>query len=131
MSNVKSTCLRFNLAKPTYRQAWEIMQKSGKSYSQTVAAALIEYDVRHSRLVDDPYFENREREDRFVEQIVSAVEQSLEKALPGFMAACLMNMVQPYNIVPQNVPADTPQQPESEDFEESVVNLVDWELLGG
>lgn len=127
MSDVKSTCLRFNLAKPIYRQAWEIMQKSGKSYSQTVAAALIEYDERHSRLDDDPYFENREREDRFVDQIISAVEQSLEKALPGFMAACLMNMIQPYNIIPQNAPATAPEQPESQEFAEE---SIDWDFIG-
>ncbi len=84
MANVKSTCLRFNLDKEQYRRAWEMLQASGKSYTQTVTAALIEYDERHSRLADDPYFENREREDRFVEQIVSAVQQSLDRALPGF-----------------------------------------------
>lgn len=128
MSDVKSTCLRFNLAKPIYRQAWEIMQQSGKSYSQTVAAALVEYDERHSRLDDDPYFENREREDRFVDQIVSAVEQSLEKALPGFMAACLMNMVQPYNIIPQNAPVTAPEQPESQEVAEE---SIDWDFIGG
>lgn len=128
MSDVKSTCLRFNLAKPIYRQAWEIMQKSGKSYSQTVAAALIEYDERHSRLDDDPYFENREREDRFVDQIVSAVEQSLEKVLPSFMAACLMNMVQSYNIIPHNAPATVSEQPESQEVAEE---SIDWDFIGG
>lgn len=126
MSNVKSTCLRFNLAKPVYRQAWEILQKSDKSYSQTVATALVEYDERHSRLVDDPYFENREREDRFVEQIVLAVEQSLEKALPSFMAACLMNVVQPYNITSQNVPI-VPAKPASDEVSEE---SIDWDFIG-
>lgn len=104
------------------------MQKSGKFYSQTAAATLIEYDERHSRLNDDLYFENREREDRFVDQIVSSVEQSLEKALPGFMAACLMNMVQPYNIIPHNTPATAPEQPESQ---EVVEESIDWDFIGG
>ncbi|MBR1459826.1 MAG: hypothetical protein IJ595_10655 [Oscillospiraceae bacterium] len=126
MANVKSTCLRFNLDKEQYRRAWEILQASGKSYTQTVTAALIEYDERHSRLTDDPYFENREREDRFVEQIVSAVEQSLGQALPGFMAGCLMNMVQPYHITPQAV------QPASEETEEQsgIKDIfIDWDYL--
>ncbi len=127
MRELKSTCLRFNLDKPEYRQAWEILQKSEKSYSQTVARALIEYEERHNRLADDPYFENREREDRFVEQIVSAVKQSLEKALPNFMTACLMNMVQPYNITPQNIPAVS----ETSESEKLPDEVIDWDFLGG
>ena len=127
MRELKSTCLRFNLDKPEYRQAWEILQKSEKSYSQTVARALIEYEERHTKLADDPYFENREREDRFVEQIVSAVEQSLEKVLPNFMTACLMNMVQPYSVTPQNIPT-TSEPPESEKLPDEV---IDWDFLGG
>ena len=127
MANVKSTCLRFNLDKELYRRAWEILQASGKSYTQTVTAALIEYDERHSRLADDPYFENREREDRFVEQIVSAVQQSLGQALPGFMAGCLLNMVQPYNITPANPPISPPAEPKQPEIEE---NAIDWDFLG-
>ena len=128
MADVKSTCLRFNLDKEQYRRAWEILQASGKSYTQTVTAALIEYDDRHRRLADDPYFENREREDRFVEQIVSAVQQSLGQALPGFMAGCLMNMVQPYQgAAPgiQSAPAvEETAQPKIEE------NAIDWDFLG-
>ena len=126
---IKSTCIRFNLDKPLHQQAWEILQEEGKSYTQTVTAALLLYGERQKRLADDPYFENREREDRFVEQIVSAVEQALEKALPGFMAGCLLNMVQPYSgksaeVLPVSVPAE-PKQPEIEE------SAIDWDFIGG
>jgi hypothetical protein len=128
MADVKSTCLRFNLDKEPYRRAWEILQASGKSYTQTVTAALIEYDERHSRLADDPYFENREREDRFVEQIISAVQQSLDRALPGFMAGCLLNMVQPYQgAVPNIQPALVSEEKAQPEIEESA---IDWDFLG-
>ena len=101
MSNIKCTTLRFNLDKPLDRQAWDYLQGMDKdefkSYSQAVAVAVTEYFKNYYRKKDDPYFETREREDKFVEQIVSAVESAVEKALPTFLAACFTKMVMPYN----------------------------------
>ena len=70
MTELRTTCLRFNIAKPVFRRAWEILQTNSKSHSKLVAEALIEYHERHSRLEDDPYFETREREDKFAEDIL-------------------------------------------------------------
>lgn len=102
MSNIKCTTLRLNLDKPLDRQAWEYLQSMDKdefkSYSQAVALTVTEYFKRYYRLKDDPYFENREREERFVEQIVTAVESAVEKVLPSFLAACFSKMVMPYNV---------------------------------
>ena len=104
MSNIRCTTLRFNLDKPLDRAAWEHMQAMDreifKSYSQAVVLAVTEFFKRYNRKNDDPYFETREREEQFVEQIVSAVERALEKALPGFLASCFSKMVMPYNVVP-------------------------------
>lgn len=106
MSNIKCTTLRLNLDKPLDRQAWEYLQGMDKdefkSYSQAVALAVTEYFKRYYKLIDDPYFETREREERFVEQIVTAVESAVEKALPSFLAACFTKMVMPYNMPQQN-----------------------------
>ena len=104
MSNIKCTTLRFNIDKPLDRQAWDYLQNIDKdefkSYSQAVAVAVTEYFKRYYRQKDDPYFETREREERFVEQIVAAVENGVEKALPTFLAACFTKMVMPYNSAP-------------------------------
>ena len=101
MSNIKCTTLRFNIDKPLDRQAWDYLQgidkDEFKSYSHAVAVALTEYFQKYYKRVDDPYFETREREDKFVEQIVGAVESAVEKALPTFLAACFTKMVMPYN----------------------------------
>ena len=103
MSNIKCTTLRFNIDKPLDRQAWEYLQGMDKdefkSYSQAVALAVTEYFKRYYKRIDDPYFETREREERFVEQIVTAVESAVEKVLPSFLAACFTKMVMPYNSV--------------------------------
>ena len=107
MSDIKCTSLRFNLGKPLDNKAWEYLQSMDKdefkSYSQAVAVAVTEYFKRYYRRKDDPYFETREREERFVEQIVEAVESAVEKALPSFLAACFSKMVIPYNAVPNAV----------------------------
>lgn len=101
MSNVKCTTLRFNIDKPLDRKAWDYLQGMDKdefkSYSRAVAVAVTEYFKNYYRKKDDPYFETREREDKFVEQIVSAVETAVEKSLPTFLAACFTKMVMPYN----------------------------------
>ena len=100
MSNIRTVCLRFNLDKPLHKKAFEYlksMDKSAfKSYTQAAALALTEYFERYYKESDDPYLETREREERFVEQIVTEVGSAVEKALPGFMAAYLINLAQPY-----------------------------------
>lgn len=81
--NIRSTNLRFNLEKDTQKQAWQYLQTMDKqhfkSYSNVIAVALVEYFERYYRSQDDPYFETREREDRFVNQIISSVESAMEK----------------------------------------------------
>ena len=70
MSNIKCTTLRFNLDKSLDRQAWEYLQSMDKdefkSYSHVVAIAVTEYFKNYYHKKDDPYFETREREERFV-----------------------------------------------------------------
>ena len=122
MSNIKCTTLRLNVDKPLDRQAWEYLQGMDKdkfkSYSQAVALAVTEYFKRYYRLKDDPYFESREREERFVEQIVTAVESAVEKALPSFLAACFSKMVMPYNtVMPAANNNENSTQPDEIDFD--------------
>ena len=78
--NIRSTNLRFNLEKDTQKQAWQYLQTMDKqhfkSYSNVIAVALVEYFERYYRSQDDPYFETREREDRFVNQIISSGENT-------------------------------------------------------
>lgn len=86
--NIRSTNLRFNLEKDTQMRAWQYLQTMDKqhfkSYSNVIALALVEYFERYYRNQDDPYLETREREERFVNQILSSVESAMEKTLPIF-----------------------------------------------
>ena len=76
--NIRSTNLRFNLDKDVQNRAWQYLQtmdkKKFKSYSQIIAISLVDYFDRYYKKQDEPYLETREREERFVEQIVTAVE---------------------------------------------------------
>lgn len=122
MSEVKCTNLRFNLAKPVQRAAWERLQTMDKarfkSYSQVVALALVDYFDRLERLEDDPYFETREREERFVNQIVAAVERAMTKALPVYLAGCMAGLSQ----TAPTAPVQTPETSEE---------AIDWDFLNG
>lgn len=124
MSNVKCTNLRFNLDKPVQRQALERLQAMDKahfkSYSQVIALAVVDYFDRLDRLHDDPYLETREREERFVSQIVAAVERAMTKALPVYLAGCMAGLSR--TTPAASVSAPPPGVGTAE---------IDWDFLGG
>ena len=121
MSEVKCTNLRFNLDKPVQRAAWECLQTMDKtrfkSYSQVIALAVVDYFDRLEKLQDDPYLETREREERFVGQIVAAVERAMKDTLPVYLAGCMTGLTQ------AALPAPSPMPEAGED-------AVDWDFLG-
>ena len=119
--NIRSTNLRFNLEKDTQKRAWQYLQtmdkQQFKSYSNVIAVALVEYFDRYYRSQDDPYFETREREERFVNQIISSVESAMERTLPVFLAGCMAGLSQASN----NTTSVVQQEPDAE---------LDWDFLG-
>ena len=121
MSEVKCTNLRFNLDKPVQRTAWECLQTMDKtrfkSYSQVIALAVVDYFDRLEKLQDDPYLETREREERFVAQIVAAVERAMKDALPVYLAGCMAGLSKAAPVAPTQTP-------------EAGAEAIDWDFLG-
>ena len=119
--NIRSTNLRFNLDKDMQNRAWQYLQTMDKqhfkSYSNVIAVALVDYFDRYYRSLDDPYLETREREERFVSQIISSVESAMEKTLPVFLAGCMAGLTQ----VPVSTPTAPQQEPDAD---------LDWDFLG-
>jgi len=119
--NIRSTNLRFNLEKDTQKRAWQYLQNMDKqqfkSYSNVIAVALVDYFDRYYRSQDDPYFETREREERFVNQIISSVESAMERTLPVFLAGCMAGLSQ----ASHNTTSVVQQEPDAE---------LDWDFLG-
>lgn len=109
------------MEKDTQKRAWQYLQtmdkQQFKSYSNVIAVALVEYFDRYYRSQDDPYFETREREERFVNQIISSVESAMERTLPVFLAGCMAGLSQ----ASHNTTSVVQQEPDAE---------LDWDFLG-
>ena len=84
------TCFRFNLDNPEHAKAWHYLhdfdKDKVKSGNTAVVRAVNEYFDRMQKLSDDPYFETRQREERFVEQIVTEVGKAFIAEMPKFLA---------------------------------------------
>jgi hypothetical protein len=128
VSNVKTTCLRFNLDNPEHAKAWHYLKQLDKnvfkSCNNSVISAVNEYFDRYERTQDDPYFENRQREEKFVEQIVGEVGKSLVAEMPKFLANFMINLNSGYAV------KTAPQKLESSDGN-SDYSDIDMDFIGG
>ena len=80
------------------------------------------------KLEDDPYFENRQREERFVGQIVSEVGKAIIAEMPKFLASLLISLNQGYSLqTPPSAPGAT-DNPSSENTDFSAIDL---DFIGG
>ena len=97
---VRTTCFRFNMENPEHAKAWEYLHNYDKDKikSTNVAAitAVNAYFDRMGKLADDPYFETRQREERFVEQIVSEVGKAFIAEMPKFLASLMLSLNRGY-----------------------------------
>jgi hypothetical protein len=131
VSNVKTTCLRFNLDNSEHAKAWRYLKQLDKnvfkSCNNSVISAVNEYFDRYERTQDDPYFENRQREEKFVEQIVGEVGKSLVAEMPKFLASFMINLNSGYAV------KTAPQEHESSDasHENGDYSDIDMDFIGG
>lgn len=97
---VKITCFRFNTEIPEQAKAWEYLHSFDrdklKSANLAVTRAVNEYFDRRKKLADDPYFENRQREERFLEQIVSEAGKAFIAEMPKFLASLMLSLNRGY-----------------------------------
>lgn len=93
---VISTNIRFNLAKPEDREAWEHLQRLDrnkyKSYTRAVVTAVNAYFGREEAIAADPYLETREKEDAFLERVIAAVQQGFQSVAPSLLFGSLINL---------------------------------------
>ena len=138
---LRSTNLRFNLDKELQRKAWDYLQKMDKkefkSYSHAVAVSVVDYFERYYRNKDDPYFETREREQEFIGRIVNAVEESLNKNLPIFLAGWVTGMTQNAEGFSTSEMFQKRSEPLTNQEQNASLNMIDiseteidWDFLG-
>ncbi len=129
---IKQICLRLNLDKPLHKQAYKFLngieKPRFKSYTNAACIAITDYFKRYYKSVDDPYFETREREERFIEQILAEIDKAIEKALPSFLTACLAGIIQPYAVTVPPQPEHPPEAAEKPD-EEKILEEIDLDYI--
>ena len=132
--NTRKLPIRFNLDKPDQKKAWEYLQTMDRqeftSWNHVIHLALLDYFDRYYKVQEDPYLETREREERFTQQIVDAVGESLKQALPLFLAGCMTGLSA---LQPVCAPADPPSQADTAPAEgagEPDPESIDWGFLG-
>ena len=134
---VKMTCFRFNLDNPEHAKAWSYLHSIDKdkvkSGNTAVVNAVNEYFERMQKLTDDPYFETRQREERFVEQIVSEVGKAFIAEMPKFLASLMLSLNTGYPIPTpqQTVSVGTETNTNADDGDDTGYSDIDLDFIGG
>ena len=96
----RTTCFRFNMESPEHAKAWVYLHNYDKdkikSTNVAVITAVNDYFDRMGKLADDPYFETRQREERFIQQIVSEVGKAFIAEMPKFLASLMLSLNRGY-----------------------------------
>ena len=79
--------VRFNTNSESAMQAWSLLhsdevENGFKSQNEFIICAINDYYERYVQKKDDPYLETREKEDAFVERIISHVTKKILENLP-------------------------------------------------
>lgn len=87
--------VRFNTNRESAMQAWSLLHsdevKNGfKSQNEFIICAINDYYERYVQKKDDPYLETREKENAFVERIVSQVTEKILTNLPTLAGMYMM-----------------------------------------
>lgn len=133
---VKMTCFRFNLDNPEHAKAWNhlhsIDKDKVKSGNTAVVRAVNDYFDRMQKLSDDPYFETRQREERFVQQIVSEVGKAFIAEMPKFLASLMLNLNAgyPMSILQAAVSAGTGNSTNTDEDDNSDYSDIDFDFIG-
>ncbi|MCM1530186.1 MAG: hypothetical protein NC093_09360 [Alistipes sp.] len=134
---VKMACFRFNLNNPEHAKAWNYLHNFDKdrvkSGNTAVVNAVNEYFDHMQKLSDDPYFETRQREERFVEQIVSEVGKAFIAQMPKFLASLMLSLNTGYPIpTPQQaVSVGTENRSNADDGDNTDYSDIDLDFIGG
>lgn len=134
---VKMTCFRFNLDNPEHAKAWNYLHSIDKdkvkSGNTAVVRAVNDYFDRMQRLSDDPYFETRQREERFVEQIVTEVGKAFIAEMPKFLASLMLGLSTGYPMPIQQaaVSAGTENSTNTDDSDNADYSDIDFDFIGG
>ena len=99
MKRIVNTNIRFDLSREDDRQAYESLRcmdrTKFKSYTRTVVAALNDFFSRQEKMQADPFLETREKEDRFLRQVLDTVKDAIRKGMSNLQTATSIFPSQP------------------------------------
>ena len=85
MRKIINTNIRFDLKREDDRQAYEYLRcmdrKKFKSYTRAVIASLNDFFSRQEKRQTDPYLETREKEDRFLRQVLDTISEGIRQSM--------------------------------------------------
>ena len=83
MKRIVNTNIRFDLSREDDRQAYEYLRGMDrtkfKSYTRAVVAALNDFFSRQEKKQADPFLETREKEDRFLRQVLDTIKDGINE----------------------------------------------------
>lgn len=113
----RSIHVRLNLNRPEHLKAWECLERLEReeklSYNQLIARAITEYAERDARKDASADEMMNGLVEMCVQKIISAVEDSLHKTLPAYIAGCFA-VTSGVLSVPQSLPATEPAPTDNE-----------------
>ena len=93
MRRIINTNIRFDLKREDDRQAYEFLRrmdrKQFKSYTRVVVTALNDFFSRREKRQADPYLETREKEDRFLQQVLDTINEGIRQSMSRFQAVTI------------------------------------------
>ena len=93
MKRIINTNIRFDLKREDDRQAYDYLlhmdRKQFKSYTRAVVAALNDFFSRQEKRQVDPYLETREKEDRFLRQVLDTISEGIRHNMSRFQAGII------------------------------------------
>ena len=88
MRKIINTNIRLDLSREDDRKAYEYLlhmdRKEYKSYTRAVVAAINDFFSRREKKENDPFLESREKEDRFLRQVLDTISESIHQAMSRF-----------------------------------------------
>ena len=125
MKRIINTNIRFDLSREDDRRAYEYLQSMDrtkfKSYTRAVVAALNDFFSRQEKMQADPFLETREKEDRFLRQVLDTIKDSIGQGMGNLQITAPAQPIQP-DPQPENTGID------EEDFENVEAFLKDMGL---
>ena len=125
MKRIVNTNIRFDMSREEDRQSYEYLRSIDrtkyKSYTRAVVAALNDFFSRQERIQADPFLETREKEDRFLRQVLDTIRDGIDQGMSNLQVTAPAQPVQP-DPQPENTGMD------GEDFEIAEAFLKDMGL---